>query len=92
MRVVDKRARAPGFGRALVRTLLRLIEVDPFLLGGLPAGICVFFTKYKQRLGDMVAGAYVLGSTTYAEVRAAQMAAEAVGEFWVRCQATRSRR
>jgi uncharacterized RDD family membrane protein YckC len=43
-----------------VRTLFRLIEVNPILAGGLPAGIAVIATRGKQRLGDMAAGTYVL--------------------------------
>jgi uncharacterized RDD family membrane protein YckC len=50
----------PGFWRVLVRTLFRLIEVNPFLLGGLPAGIAVLATTNKQRLGDLAAGTYVI--------------------------------
>jgi uncharacterized RDD family membrane protein YckC len=58
--VVDEKGRPPGFGRAAVRTLLRLVEVNPFLLGGLPAGIVSMNTKAHQRLGDLLAGTYVV--------------------------------
>ena len=58
--VVDAEGNPPGLWRALVRTLLRLIEVNPFLLGGFPAGIAVAFTRHKQRLGDLAAGTYVV--------------------------------
>jgi lipoprotein NlpI/uncharacterized RDD family membrane protein YckC len=58
--VVNKTGRAPGVLRAIVRTLLRLIEVNPFLVGGLPAGIAVAASKRRQRLGDMLAGTYVV--------------------------------
>lgn len=58
--VVDAEGRRPGLGRALVRTLFRLIEVNPFLLGGVPAGIVVMITKDRRRLGDLVAGTYVV--------------------------------
>jgi uncharacterized RDD family membrane protein YckC len=44
----------------LVRTTLRLIEVNPILLGGLPAGICILCTKRRQRLGDKLAGTVVI--------------------------------
>jgi uncharacterized RDD family membrane protein YckC len=60
LRVVDKSGRPPGAVKAIVRTLLRLLEVNPLLLGGIPAGIAVAATKRKQRLGDMAAGTYVL--------------------------------
>jgi uncharacterized RDD family membrane protein YckC len=60
IRVVDRLGRVPGYGRAVVRTLLRLVEVNPLLLGGIPAGIIALSSKSKQRLGDMLAGTYVL--------------------------------
>lgn len=59
-RVVDGAGRRPSIVQAVVRTLFRLIEVNPLLLGGLPAGIAVLASRHKQRLGDMVAGTYVL--------------------------------
>jgi uncharacterized RDD family membrane protein YckC len=45
---------------AVIRTLLRIIEVNPLLLGGLPAGIMLMVTKRKQRLGDLLAGTVVI--------------------------------
>ncbi len=45
---------------AIIRTLLRIIEVNPFLAGGIPAGIIVWISKNKQRLGDIFAKTYVL--------------------------------
>lgn len=60
LKVVDAQGRTPNVGRVIVRTLFRLLEVNPALLGGIPAGICVIATKRKQRLGDLVAGTYVL--------------------------------
>lgn len=59
-RVVDEAGRRPSFLQALVRTLFRLIEVNPVLAGGIPAGIAVIASRGKQRLGDMVARTYVL--------------------------------
>lgn len=60
IRVVDLQGRAPGYGRAVVRMLLRLIEVNPLLAGGVPAGVIASCSKTKRRLGDMLAGTYVL--------------------------------
>jgi uncharacterized RDD family membrane protein YckC len=48
--------------QAGIRTLLRVIEVNPVLLGALPAGIVILATKRKQRLGDMLAGTVVVSS------------------------------
>ena len=60
IKVVDAAGNLPGFQKALLRTLLRLVEVNPFLFGGIPAGIAVLTSKKRQRLGDMVAGTFVL--------------------------------
>lgn len=49
-----------GWPQATLRTLLRLVEVNPILLGGLPAGLAILFSGQKQRLGDMVAGTLVI--------------------------------
>ncbi|QGZ94713.1 RDD family protein [Terricaulis silvestris] len=62
LKVVDKDGRTPGIGRAFVRTLTRLVEVNPVLAGGVPAGIVVLCTKRKQRLGDLLAGTYVMSA------------------------------
>jgi uncharacterized RDD family membrane protein YckC len=45
---------------ALIRGCLRIIEVNPLLLGGFPAGIVVISTSRKQRLGDLLAGTLVV--------------------------------
>jgi uncharacterized RDD family membrane protein YckC len=63
IRVVDAYGASPGFKKAFLRTLLRLIEVNPFLFDGLPAGIIVIASKSRQRLGDMAANTYVLHAT-----------------------------
>ena len=45
---------------ALIRSGLRIIEVNPLLLGGLPAGIVIIATSRKQRIGDILAGTIVV--------------------------------
>ena len=45
---------------ALIRGCLRIIEVNPLLFGGFPAGIVVIATSRKQRLGDLLAGTLVV--------------------------------
>ena len=60
--IIDRDGRRPGIGKALLRTLLRLIEVNPFLLGGIPAGLAVLASQHRQRLGDMAARTYVVRS------------------------------
>src|ERR1051325_2111811 len=59
-RVVDASGRPPGIWRACVRTLTRILEVNPLIAGGIPAGLFVAFSKTKQRLGDAMAGTYVV--------------------------------
>lgn len=68
LKVVRRDGQLPGLGKALLRTLLRLVEVNPFLLGGLIAGVVVLASKNRQRLGDMVADTYVV---RVADLRAA---------------------
>lgn len=58
--VVGRDGRPPGLGRAALRTLLRLFEVNPLLLGGIPAAIAVGLSANRQRLGDMIADTYVV--------------------------------
>ena len=45
---------------ALIRGALRIIEVNPLLFGGLPAGLTVISTKRHQRIGDLLAGTLVV--------------------------------
>jgi uncharacterized RDD family membrane protein YckC len=78
MIVVDASGNPPGPVRAIVRTLLRLVEVNPFLAGGLPAGICVFATKHQQRLGDLAAGTYVV---PLSDLRAARRGVQGIAVF-----------
>ncbi|MEO8504571.1 MAG: RDD family protein [Acidobacteriota bacterium] len=60
VRVVDALGNVPGARRALIRTLTRLLEVNPFLLGGIPAALIAYRSKRGQRLGDMLARTFVL--------------------------------
>ncbi len=58
--VVGPDGRAPGLRRGAIRTLVRLVDVNPLLAGGIPAGIAALVTESRQRLGDLAAGTYVL--------------------------------
>ena len=44
----------------LIRTLARLLEANPILLGGIPAGIALVSSAQKQRIGDALAGTVVV--------------------------------
>jgi uncharacterized RDD family membrane protein YckC len=45
---------------AIIRGGLRIIEVNPLLLGGIPAGLVIISTSRKQRIGDILAGTVVV--------------------------------
>ena len=45
---------------ALIRSALRIVEVNPLLLGGLPAGLVIIASERKQRIGDHLAGTLVV--------------------------------
>jgi len=45
---------------ALIRGGMRVIEVNPVLLGALPAGIAIISSDLKQRMGDSLAGTLVV--------------------------------
>ncbi len=47
---------------ALIRGGLRIIEVNPLLLGGMPAGLAVVTSHRKQRIGDVLAGTVVVSN------------------------------
>lgn len=58
MKIVDENGNPPGFGKALIRNLLRIVDALPFayLLGI----ILMASSDQKQRLGDRAAGTYVV--------------------------------
>ena len=46
--------------QAAIRTVTRLLEVNPIFLGGLPAAARILWTRKKQRFGDKWAGTLVV--------------------------------
>lgn len=60
--VVDPSGGRCGWRRALLRTLVRVVEANPLLFGGLPAGVDILVSKRNQRLGDLAAGTLVVSS------------------------------
>ena len=58
---------------ALIRGALRLIEVNPLLLGGLPAGIAIINSARKQRIGDQLAGTLVVSDKLVWDERDAEL-------------------
>ncbi len=73
--VVDRKGRPPGLLKASLRTLTRLIEVNPVLIGGIPAGLAVCLSKERQRIGDMWADTYVIPAGDLARARKADVQA-----------------
>lgn len=71
IRVVDIDGGRPAWWQSIVRTLLRLIEVNPFLFGGIPAGLVALLTPHRQRVGDLLARTYVLRSGDIGRIRPA---------------------
>ena len=49
---------------AVIRSALRIVEVNPLLLGGLPAGLVIIASERKQRIGDLLAGTLVVSTAT----------------------------
>jgi uncharacterized RDD family membrane protein YckC len=49
-----------GIKDHLIRTAARIVEANPLLLGGVPAGIAIFASTQKQRIGDSLAGTVVI--------------------------------
>lgn len=47
-------------GQVAIRTALRIFEVNPLLLGAMPAILCAYFSERSQRIGDMLAGTIVI--------------------------------
>ena len=60
LRVVSVSGRNCTTWQVFLRTILRIVEVNPLLLGYLPAGIAILTSKRHQRFGDMLAGTVVI--------------------------------
>lgn len=60
--------------QALIRTLWRLVEVNP-VFGAIPAGIAAWLSPHHQRLGDAFAGTVVVRSWRWRSFKK-QLAAE----------------
>jgi uncharacterized RDD family membrane protein YckC len=58
--VIDEHGARPSAAQIAVRTLTRILEVNPLLFGGIPAGIIADRSTCRQRWGDMLARTYVV--------------------------------
>lgn len=63
---------------ALIRGGLRVLEVNPLLLGGLPAGLVIIASQRKQRIGDMIAGTVVVSDRFVWDTRSESAAEQAL--------------
>lgn len=59
VRVVNDRGTGPGIGRAIIRSLLMIVDAFCFYLVGL---VSAFTSKGHRRVGDMAARTFVVGS------------------------------
>ena len=62
LKVVDFDGERCTLKQTAIRTLFRLLEVNPFLLGGLPAAVRIVWSRNKQRFGDKAAKTVVVFS------------------------------
>jgi len=51
--VVDAAGGRCGWRRALVRTVVKVVEANPLLFGGIPAGVVILVSRRNQRLGNL---------------------------------------
>jgi uncharacterized RDD family membrane protein YckC len=67
IRVVREDGRAPGIGRALLRGLLWIVDDFPYFIPFVTGFVCVLTTKRHRRVGDMVAGTFVIGKQHFGQ-------------------------
>jgi uncharacterized RDD family membrane protein YckC len=60
VRVVDAEGRLPGVGRGIVRTLLWVVDGFPYFVPALIGFLVAVSTQRHQRVGDQVAGTFVV--------------------------------
>jgi len=65
---------------SFIRGSLRILEVNPLLLGGIPAGIAVMSSSRRQRIGDMLAGTVVVSNKLKWKADTGEGAATLTGE------------
>jgi uncharacterized RDD family membrane protein YckC len=67
LRTVNRSGDRPGIFRALVRTVLFVIDLIPSYLLPLVGGLIIFASDTNRRLGDLVAGTYVVDKGAWGE-------------------------
>ena len=61
---------------ALIRSALRIVEVNPLLIGGFPAGLVIITSERKQRIGDLLAGTLVVSTASQWDDNSVEPASE----------------
>jgi uncharacterized RDD family membrane protein YckC len=67
LRTVNKSGDRPGILRALVRTVLLVIDLIPSYLIPLVGGLFIFASDSNRRLGDLVGGTFVVDRAAWGE-------------------------
>jgi uncharacterized RDD family membrane protein YckC len=67
LRTVNKRGERCGIFRALIRTVLLVIDLIPSYLFPLVGGLFIFASDSNRRLGDLVGGTYVVDKDAWGE-------------------------
>lgn len=60
LRVVNYNGGRCTWRQAFIRSIWRIVEVNPLVLGALPAGVLIVTSAYQQRLGDRFARTLVI--------------------------------
>lgn len=60
LKIVDFNGERCSTKQVVIRTLWRLIEVNPVIFGALPAAARIIFSEHKQRFGDHFAETVVV--------------------------------
>ena len=76
-RVVNSHGHAPGISAAIIRNLLRIVDFLPFLY--ILGVLLVLTSKQKQRLGDRLAGTFVVSRASAAALRASGTQVKSAG-------------
>ncbi|MGC8102476.1 RDD family protein [Metapseudomonas otitidis] len=69
IRVIAPNGEPPSLNQVLIRSVFRLVEVNPFVIGAIPAAIAVLCSSHAQRLGDMWAFTFVVPVSDIPAVR-----------------------
>jgi uncharacterized RDD family membrane protein YckC len=60
IQVVNSEGRPPGVGRAALRWILWIVDAFPYIIPYLTGFITALTSQHNQRVGDMVAGTFVV--------------------------------